>query len=332
MPTARPAVSLRAGATALAIALAATLTACSHANYSWNGRSATHTREFSASIDHVADRAIEVDTRMGDVTLRLDPGATTVEVDATARSWSRERVDLIGVELKRAGDRSLIVRAAWPDGVYDGPEGLSLDITIPDADGVSVSTSHGEVEFAGFSGDAVVDTTHGKLDVRDHDGDLDLRSTHGRANIAGVTGDVDVRTTHAKIEIEGVAGDIDASTTHSRVEVREHRGERLAVRSTHGSLDVETDASDVDIATTHAGVALELGHGFSGSIDARATRGSVRFDAEGHPVSTITRLDKDRLRALVGEGDADATVRTTHGSISVRFAPSPSASAGEPDA
>lgn len=195
------------------------------------------------TVPHVAGSRLDVRTRNGSVEVR-EGGVDTVQVTATIRARSQDRLAKTSVTTRRTDDGTLEVRVEWPDGPKRG-EGASIVVVTPSARHVSA---------AGSNGDILVHAADCK--------EVDARSSNGNIVVHAPGASVKAASSNGEIELKGVSS-ADVATSNGRVSVE------LAPQSA-GPLAIHTSNGPVD---------LTVGPAFGGVLRATTSNGPVHVAA-----------------------------------------------------
>ncbi|MBL0927735.1 MAG: hypothetical protein IBJ11_08800 [Phycisphaerales bacterium] len=281
MPT-RPIQKCRTALSLLALAATAALTGCS-AGGSWGLAHFTEMRTVEAP--HQPGSGIDVATSNGKVSVER-AAVSAVSIRATIRAESAERAERVKIVAERAGGSGasggapLTVRAEWPDGRRPS-EGVAFSIDVPDAAGVSVSTSNGSIDVKGLSGRATLSTSNGAVNVWSHRGPVEAASSNGA------------------IAIEQVPGPVKALTSNGRVAVR---------------LD-DDGPGPVEVVTSNGRIELTVGPGFAGDVDAGTSNGTIALTPSA-PGRKATLGTSARV-PVGGAGGPTSILRTSNASVEV---------------
>jgi DUF4097 and DUF4098 domain-containing protein YvlB len=179
-----------------------------------------------------------------------------------------------------------------------------------------IETSYRDVELRGLSGDARVKAEHGGLKASSLKGALEAEISYDDAVARDVAGRVEARVSHGGFRGEGLAqgariwssgDDVVLSGFEGPVEVEAQRG---GVRLLPGKPLRDTIA----VTTSRGAILLAVPPGSSFLLDASASRGEVQLDVKDAEVSEASA---SRVKARLGEGGKNVTLRTQHGDIAV---------------
>lgn len=249
-----------------------------------------------------AGRRIEVRTQDGAVSIRRGEGSE-MTVTSHLAAMSQERLDKTQVAIEQQRDGGVLVTVHWAGGHPLIGEGCGFEIVVPaETDGVNVDTSNGAITLASLSGTAHLGTSNGEVTVTDHHGKVGVDTSNGAIVLSRVVGDVNVDTSNGKIEMSDVAGRISAGSSNGSVTVG------LA----------EGSAGPVDVETSNASVTVGLPSSYAGRFSLSTSNGSVHCP-QGERVHDV-EVDRNDGSFAVGSSNVKSTVRTSNGSIDVRFA------------
>jgi hypothetical protein len=257
----------------LALALAATLAACG-----WVP-SARYKATVTATATHQPAAPVDATTENGAITISKGTGPG-VQVTAAVRAATQERAQAVTISAQPNDLGVLVVRVNWPGGKREPNEGCSLDITVPGASGLALTTSNGSIRATGLAGPATLSTSNGSVRVTNHDGTVHAKTSNGSVTLEGVTGAA-----------------VDTSNGS------------VTVRLTPGA------SGPVNIDTSNGSITLAVGSAFAGKVQASTSNGRVS-DQTGRSKSTSRNGRSD---ALFDFGDGPQSVLdSSNGSITIQ--------------
>ena len=190
-----------------------------------------------------------VDLASGRVALAAGPAdVTTVEL---AASWPGRSEPDIKVSFE---DGHLEVIGPRRSGLWRGPGGLDLAITLPAGSRCVLRTASADVTCTGDLAD---------LDVHTASGDVTAASVTGIAEITTASGDVRLDETRAEAHVRTAGGDVRLARA---------RGD-LTVRTASGDVTVGSAAASVTVATASGDVRLDSVA--AGRVEVSTTSGDV---------------------------------------------------------
>ncbi|MCC6172204.1 MAG: DUF4097 family beta strand repeat protein [Gammaproteobacteria bacterium] len=281
----------------------------------------------------LAPAATPAATGAVDQRIAADPAGTVAVSNVAGRveieGWNRPEVHVGGqvgrnvqrVEVIRDGART-VVKVVLPRGASMRGSEAMLQIRMPAASRLEVSTVSADVQTRGIagaqrvssvSGDLALDAADAPLEVKTVSGDVLLRGSGraGKARVSSVSGDLRTERLGGELEATTVSGDqrlvlgalrsLRLRSTSGDVELRgaPQRGATLEVESVSGDLTLALQAA--------AGFELDA-ESFSGEI-------STCYGARGASAGAVG--PGKVLRSRRGEGGARLRLKTMSGEISV---------------
>lgn len=242
-------------------------------------------------------------------------GKSEVEVvikgnDKAARKMSFEiekTSDGVKVESERNGDSFWNFFNSLSYTVYiKVPEKYDLklktsggDVNIRKVEGESyISTSGGDIAYAGGKGESKMSTSGGDIDVKEFHGPVSLSTSGGDIKYSGEDSDVNASTS---------GGDIIITTTNGKVKGETSGGDiRLRFSGENKGIYLGTSGGDV---------IADLGEDVSGYVDATSSGG----DIESH--NSNFRADKISSHSMKGslkDGGETIRLKTSGGDVVIR--------------
>ncbi len=151
------------------------------------------------------------------------------------------------------------------------------------------------------------------------DSNVQVRAENGPISLRNVTGDGELATFNGAIKAADVAGAYEITTSNGPIEVDDGRG-AFNIRTHNGGIrfrgELERGTSN-RFKTSNGNITTQLkGRPASISVDAETSNGAIMMGPT-LSVASATR-DKNRLAAVIGDGDADLTLTTSNGSIHIQ--------------
>jgi|GEM_PF-924963 len=232
---------------------------------------------------HVANKAIEVVTENGSVTITKSTGQ---EVTITTRlaAETAERLKQTTVSVTRGSNKTLHVNILWPGGVRKPSEGASIDIAIPDVNGAKVGSSNGAVKLTDLRGAAVLNTSNGPITVENHDGTVHANTSNGPISI--VFG-------------PSASGPVIADTSNGPINI---------VLGAKG-------IGPVNAQTSNGPIRLQVSAAFIGTVSTDTSNGRIRnTSTRAQVVGNATATEAD---FQFGTGGGTSTLSTSNGSVDI---------------
>lgn len=212
---------------------------------------------------------------------RSTSGQIEVSADAALTTEARRDAFAVRSELR---DGAWVIEPLWPEGRALSNERCAFTIAVPDATGLVLETSNGEIAFGGFSGTATARTSNGAVRVSSHAGPVEARTSNGRVEVLDALGPVVAKSSNGAVTVAlsaGSTGPVDASTSNGAID--------LTVPSSF--------AGTVSMQTSNGTVAVE--GKISGRASVKKTSGAADF-GPGAPSSLKTSNGSIRLRQAQG--------------------------------
>ncbi len=220
-----------------------------------------------------------------------------LRVDAVIKSKSEGRAKDAGVQIQDVSG-GVEISIAWPDKQWHEGDRASLEVWIPDASGLVLTTSNGDIESAGFSGKAVLKTSNSTIRISDHAGDLEATTSNGDIVATRVSGGVDASTSNSDITLRKITGPVTAGSSNGDITVS-------LSNATGGPVKATTSNGDITLLVSVA---------FGGSVRASTSNGHVECLA-----SRATRSSNSSTNATFQFGAGDTSVLTTsNGNVTVK--------------
>ena len=230
---------------------------------------------------------------------------------------------------------------------------IDYTIEVPYSFRVSAATTSGEVRISNIGGRADVAATSGDVTLRGvggaskaslTSGDLDASDIGGDFSVSATSGNVTVDNVRGKLTVAGTSGDFQASRIERDVDVALTSGDfvldgcsgNVVFRAASGdgrmteiggSVDASSSSGDIDVMIAPTGDRSFILSTSSGDIDISyvpvktygfrldVSTNSGSIEAE-MPIK-VSRIDRRRLRGVVGTGEARIQIETASGDVSI---------------
>jgi Putative adhesin len=177
-------------------------------------------QEFRKSYEIGQGGSISVRNVSGDVTVTGYEGSAVLVLGFKE---GRDR-DRVWVEDNSAGN-NVDVRARYPENC-DCNASIRFEVKVPRASYKfdQISSTSGDVEVTGVSGDLLAKSTSGAVTVRGVTGAVNAKSTSGNVHVGEINGTVSGKSTSGNVEVEIMqlsgAGDMEFASTSGNVRVK----------------------------------------------------------------------------------------------------------------
>lgn len=259
----------------------------------------------TACIDIVANdtRHVEREEKRF-TTAGAGPSLSLETFDGAIEVTAWDRPDVLVVVEKRGGDREAVA---------------TIDVDMQqNGDDIRVRANRRGSDAEGFGWHRhrtasifVTAPAEAAIRARSGDGHISVRDIHGEISLHTSDGSIRVDDVRGKVDAESGDGSIRVNGALTRVRARSGDGS-VTVRAREGSVAQD----DWTIATGDGSVTLELPVRFDAELDAHTGDGRVRADELDFQMAR--RDGRNTLRARLGAGGKDVTVRTGDGSITIR--------------
>jgi hypothetical protein len=265
----------------------------------------------------VSGRAnVRVDTNDGSV--RVTAGESQqVQFHVIYRGYELDK-DL-RVDTRQDGDRvELIARVRGHFGFSWGGRGRNLEIEVrmPKAGDLQVSTGDGAVEASSIDGNVTVSTGDGSVKAHGLTGTVDLHTGDGSINVDGLKGEIRLRTGDGSIEARGLDGKVNADSGDGHIKL-EGRFDSLNIRTGDGSVEARVGTgsrmnSAWNIHTGDGSVDMSLPGDLQANIEASTGDGHISL---GMPVTVEGSFSNSQIHGKMNGGGQPLVIHTSDGSI-----------------
>lgn len=243
---------------------------------------------FSAQRDFDVDAAglAAVEFALGSSDLHVEgvSGLARVEVRGHACASSKDLLDGLAVEQRRAGDRLVVTaRVEHAGGLVPGRAWIDLRVRMPASLAVVSAGSSADVDargiasldFTSSSGDLVAERIAGTLATEASSGDVRAREIGSFEARATGSGDISASTVHgdAKVASAG-SGDLSFADVEGSVVIGRVGSGDLQARRVRRNVEVGSIGSG-DVSVDDVGGDLRVDGKGSGDIEHRDVRGTV---------------------------------------------------------
>ena len=189
------------------------------------------------------------------------------------------RADRVEYTVSQDGD-TVVVEAKRDGATFIRGPAVDIEITAPSKTILELQTSNGEIEVYGIEGTGILQTSNGRIVMKSVTGSFHAYTSNGAIEVSGLVGTVTLETSNGAIDF---AGDL-------------------------------TGGGNNEIKTSNGGVTVRLLATPSVRLDATTSNGDVNSRL---PLLT-TGMGKHHLAGIIGDGEAQLTIRTSNGSVTVQ--------------
>jgi hypothetical protein len=208
------------------------------------------------------------------------------------------------IESRQDGDRVELdarLRSGWGISWLGSNRSLRIEVRMPRAADLNVTTGDGSVEAEAI------------------EGNLDIHTGDGHITVRGAKGTIRLRTGDGSIEGHGLDGTVEATTGDGHVRM-DGRFEVLNIKTGDGSVDTRVNpgskmASSWNIRTGDGSVDITLPEGFQAYLDAQTRDGHVNVS---FPITVEGGISGSHIQGKLNGGGQPLTIHTGDGSIRLR--------------
>jgi hypothetical protein len=263
----------------------------------------TATKTMSQTTEHFPGAALVVDTQNGSIQIIADSSVKDVQIDATIRCGGETQAEAeqhlteSSLSVARDTSRRLTIRPVLPPDDR-GRHGASFVIRLPDADGVTATTSNGRIVVTGLSGELIADTSNGSVVIADHDGPVHIDTSNGHVSAERVSGALTVDTSNGSVTATDVSGPVRIGTSNGSITMK-------LGPSQPGPLHLDT---------SNGSVSATVGAAFAGVVKLDTSNGGITVkDSKGR--ITSQSIDKSDGVLTIGSGGETSIIDTSNGRI-----------------
>jgi len=272
---------------------------------------------------------VEVTACQGDLTVATwDKAEVLIEAGSEQVLTVEERDDTVA--LAANSDCRLTVPASTSLVVVQ----VQGDLSVQGVSGTAeVATARGDARFKDGAGSASSSTIQGDLAVKDWAGDVKVETVQGDAEVRQAAGAVTLGTVEGDLTAEEIGGALAAKLVRGDAYLRGLNG-ALSLGDIGGDLIARDLLAGADVAQVSGDVSLKSA--FAGSHTYRIqARGNVTVKALPGSDATFTlQADSGRVRVkgltgetteegrwqgAIGDGEAQVTLTSTHGSLLLKI-------------
>ncbi|MCK4872159.1 MAG: hypothetical protein KAS72_05505 [Phycisphaerales bacterium] len=264
------------------------------------GNRVTAKADLHQTLDHQTGSPIDIRTRNGSVSVVADPTlGDQVVIDATIKASgstlaeAQTRLDGTVLHIDREDGR-LVIHPEWPGGAQSN-DGCNLRIRLPDAVGVTITSSNGSITIAGLAGTADLTTSNGFVSVDQHDGDVIIVTANGSVGCSTVTGSCDVRSSNGALTLTDITGPVVGRTNNASITLRlpDSAADSFRLKTSNGFITATAPAE------------------FPGLITGSTSNGRVTITGPGE----IHSKSRNGFTVKLGEGGQTSSMTTSNASL-----------------
>jgi DUF4097 and DUF4098 domain-containing protein YvlB len=206
------------------------------------------------------------------------------------------------------------------------PNGVSsdLEIHVPGGSRVEINTFGANISVSEVTGPVSAEGVNSSIVVTGSPKEVSAQTVNGSVDVTGPAARVHAETVNGSVTIKGASGVVEANTVNGRLSVIGGTFERGSLESVAGSVRFEgTLARGAEVAaqTVSGSVEFVLPAAVSANFSITTFSGDVQneFGPAARRVSKYTT--EKELQFSTGNGDAQVSIQTLSGSITLRRRP-----------
>jgi hypothetical protein len=263
--------------------------------------------------------SVKVDSNDAGVRITTSDDTKEVQFHVIYEGYTVDR-DL-RLEAHQDGDRvelSCRVPNGWHFGWGKNSRRVQIEVKMPKAADLQVSTGDGAVETSELNGNVTISTGDGSVKAHGVSGTVDLHTGDGSIAVDGLRGDIKLRTGDGSIEAHGLDGRVVADSGDGHIRL-DGRFDGLNIRTGDGSVDARVGngskvASGWNIHTGDGSVDIALPGDLQANIDASTGDGHISM---GLPVTIEGSFSNSQIHGKMNGGGEPVVIHTSDGSIRV---------------
>ena len=260
-----------------------------------------------------------------DAEIRIDNLAGTLHIKA----WDKNQVNVsgrLGSDVERlevTGEGADIeIRVVLPHHSDGGNEDSSadLDIYVPAASRVEVSTVSADVEAQGLTGQAQMGTVSGNVTLNTSAGRIEAKSTSGDVTVTGSAkgAHVTANSISGTVRIMHVDGNLDAESVSGDVKVSDSTLTNVQMTSTSGNLAFQgtlQKGGEYEFNNVSGDLTLAVGSSPNAHFDISSFSGDIDNSFGPKPTRVSKYSPGVELHFTNGSGNAQLSARTLSGDV-----------------
>lgn len=206
----------------------------------------------------------------------------TIIARAVTEEDAKKLAEEIKIRLEPSGN-SLTAKIEKPTFMTNRSVCVNLDITVPNATNLELTTHNGAVK------------------ITDITGEVDATTHNGGVTATQIAGNIKLETHNGKITCKEISGD---------TQLRTHNGGIKVYYS-----EAAKPARDVSVITHNGNVEFVAPPNFSAEVEVSTHNGSIKTDL---PITIIGKVSRRKLKGKIGTGKGKLHLETHNGSVKIR--------------
>lgn len=245
----------------------------------WFGQSFTYTDTLTQSLPEGSSLHV-ISDRGAIKIIPSDEKQIKVEINKKIHADNQQNADKFNIQTKpqiSSSEKTVTVNANT-QGAGEHGVNTDLDIYIPAAAAVMISSKHGDVTVSGRNADVEISAQHGDVTVEDVKGNANLNLQRSSAKISNLSGD---------LSIDGRANEVNVTNVRGAAHLTGEFMESVKLAQIARNVTFKSSRTDMEFAK------------LEGSLDLDS--GDLRADSLQGPMRLSTRNKDVRLEGVAGD-------------------------------
>jgi len=235
-----------------------------------------------------------------------------VYVKILGNKKAKEKIDF---DFKQDGD--LIEVIAKREGFFLWGSGISLrfEVKVPRKYNTNISTSGGDIRFAGVEGKNILKTSGGDVSVKETFGEMNLSTSGGDISLERVAGNFNTSTSGGNIKGSNIKGSLKASTSGGDIKL-EAENSYISAETSGGdiTLNYTGENKGIELATSGGDIRITLPATFDASAYLSTSGGDVDIKMK---TGNVKKLSSTKFEGDINNGGKELVAKTSGGTITV---------------
>jgi DUF4097 and DUF4098 domain-containing protein YvlB len=199
--------------------------------------------------------------------------------------------------------------------LFDSGIKLRFEIRVPKNFHNSLSTSGGDIRFAGVEGDNKLSTSGGDLTIKEIRGELNASTSGGDINFERAAGKLKLKTSGGDIKGRDFSGDLTVSTSGGDIDLN-GQNSVISAKTSGGNiiLNYSGENRGIDLATSGGNIKISVPDNFNASAFLNTSGGDVSFNVK---TQNVKKLSSSRFEGDINNGGKKLSAKTSGGTIRV---------------
>lgn len=197
-----------------------------------------------------------------------------------------------------------------------------LEIHLPAGSKIEIESFSANITVTEVTGSVSAETVSGSISVSGPAREVSAHTVQGAIEITGAVKSVEVEGVNGPVTVKGATGTVNANTVDGRLAVTGASLERAELEAVSGPIVFEgslAQDADLSVQTVSGNVDLSLPASLSADVSISTFSGAVQNDFGDQSSRSHRGRRSDEF--TIGEGDAQISIETLSGTISLRKKP-----------